>query len=142
MLISVSVRSRITMMMGWAAGRHEEVSHHTLLVVRGWQMGSHVRAPCFECNQLFSEMQKLVISSGERDGRKIRFSNWCKSILLYWSLSNHPELLIKGCRFQEAFMAIRYTYAHTHVCTLCKFFGQEKVSKPLNRNLMKKKWHW
>lgn len=93
------------MMTGWAAGRCEEVPHHTLRVAWGWQMGSHVRAPCLEHNQLFLEMQKLVISSGERDRRKIRFSNWCKRILLYWSLSNHLELLIKGCHFQEAFTA-------------------------------------
>lgn len=97
--------STITMTMEWAAGRHEEASRHRLLVTQGWQMESRVRAPWLERNQLFSEMQKLVISSGERDRRKIRFSNWCESILLYWSLSNHPELLIKRCCFQEAFMA-------------------------------------
>lgn len=92
----MSMSSTITMTMGWAAGRREEVSHHTLLVARGWQMGCHAHTPCLERNQLFSEMKKLVISSGEQDRRKIRFSNWCKRILLYWSLSNHPELLIKG----------------------------------------------
>jgi len=65
MLISVSISSTITTVMGREAGRREEVSHHTLLVARGWQMGSRVRALCLEHNQLFSEMQKLVISSGE-----------------------------------------------------------------------------
>lgn len=31
---------------------------------------------------LFVKMQELQISSGERDGRKTRFSSWCKSLLL------------------------------------------------------------
>lgn len=100
----MSMSSTVIMTMGWAARRREEVSHHMFLVVRGWQRGSHVRTLCLERNQLFLEMQKLLISSGEQDSRNIRFSNLCKSILLYWSLNNHPELLIKGCRFQEAFM--------------------------------------
>lgn len=61
------------------------------LVAQSWQMGSCICAPHLECNQLFSEIQKLVISSGEGNRRKIRFSSWCKSTLPYWSLRNHRK---------------------------------------------------